>query len=266
MQYITPTDGRRPLLSGVVVVSLALFFGHAGCAGSDEGASGEPADAGGGAVADVIDAGAVDTGPVPDCTANSDCKQPAEACVRAVCSKGKCIAEQLSGSACDDGDDCTADDRCAAGKCKAGPNTCACVQDADCGKFDDGDKCSGTLYCDTSKVPYSCVPTPNSAVHCPTDADTACSKNACMPQTGDCQMAAVGAGSPCVDDDPCTVDSACKAGKCVGGAASWCACQQDKDCAKQEDGDLCNGTLYCDKTGFPYTCKVNAATVVKCQA
>jgi hypothetical protein len=37
-----------------------------------------------------------------------------------------------------------------------------------------------------------------------------------------------------------------------------CACTNDSDCAKSEDGNLCNGTLYCDKSvAGAFECKVN---------
>ncbi len=71
-------------------------------------------------------------------------------------------------------------------------------------------------------------------------------------------------GTPCDDGDPCTAD-ACKAGLCSSGP-NTCACKTNDDCVAKEDGDLCNGTLYCDKATAPFVCKVNPITVVKCQA
>jgi len=73
----------------------------------------------------------------------------------------------------------------------------------------------------------------------------------------------------CDDGDACTVESSCKQtgpGKsdCVGGKESWCACKTTSDCKLFEDGNLCNGTLYCHKAVFPWTCKVAPATVVAC--
>ncbi|MBM4345410.1 MAG: hypothetical protein FJ100_18720, partial [Deltaproteobacteria bacterium] len=71
-------------------------------------------------------------------------------------------------------------------------------------------------------------------------------------------------GTPCDDGNPCTADT-CQAGACVSGP-NTCACQADGDCAPKVDGDLCNGTLYCDKTAAPFVCKINPATLVSCAA
>ena len=73
-------------------------------------------------------------------------------------------------------------------------------------------------------------------------------------------------GAPCNDGDPCTVESFCAGGTCVASPANWCQCQADADCASAEDGDACNGTLYCQKTVFPYTCKLNPKSIVTCPA
>lgn len=67
----------------------------------------------------------------------------------------------------------------------------------------------------------------------------------------------------CDDGDPCTAADQCEDGECVGGL-DVCPCIQHQDCAAIEDGDLCNGTLVCDTTVFPYACKVDPSTVVKC--
>ncbi len=174
-------------------------------------------------------------------------------------------AEPVDGAPCDDGEPCTLGDHYKDGKCVGGADLCQCRKTADCGLFEDGNKCNGTLICSTAKVPYACVVDPSTRVDCTDANDTACTRNACDTMTGKCAMKATPAGTPCVDEDPCTVDASCKGGKCVGGAASQCACKQDKDCAKFEDGNACTGTLYCDKTLFPYSCKTNLGTVTKCK-
>ncbi len=76
-------------------------------------------------------------------------------------------------------------------------------------------------------------------------------------------MAAVNAGKPCDDGNVCTEGDVCATGLCKAGA-NTCKCNSDADCATQEDGDLCNGTLVCNKTKAPYVCQVNPATVVSC--
>ena len=138
-----------------------------------------------------------------------------------------------------------------------------CLVDSDCAPFEDADLCNGTLTCDATLK--RCVSKAGAAVLCDTSNDTACAQNSCVPSTGKCAMAFAPVGTPCVDSDPCTVDSACKDGACAAAnKASWCACQADDDCKAQEDGDLCNGALVCDKAVFPYSCVVSPATIVTC--
>ncbi len=186
---------------------------------------------------------------------------------------------------CDDGNPCTQGEACIAGQCAGGTNTCACKSDADCKGLDDGDLCNGVMYCDKAKL--TCVLNPASVKPCPTVGDTACQKNACQPLTGLCSATPVGKvkqacvalpdsstvcvievkadaetqGIVCDDGDPCTAGEVCEAGACTGGKKT-CTCKTDSDCAGLEDGDACNGTLYCNKqTG---DCAWNPATVVSC--
>ena len=135
-----------------------------------------------------------------------------------------------------------------------------CATAADCTKFGDGDLCNGTLTC----ADGDCIFAAGSAIFCDPSSDTACAQNVCNPLSGSCALDPSPLGTPCTDADPCTVDSSCAAGKCVGSQTSWCQCQQHADCTKLEDGNLCNGTLYCDKQLFPYRCQLNPATVVQC--
>jgi len=57
-----------------------------------------------------------------------------------------------------------------------------------------------------------------------------------------------------------TVGDAFIAGVCSGSELGFCAA--DKDCAAVEDGNVCNGSLYCNKASK--TCEVNPATVITC--
>jgi len=52
-------------------------------------------------------------------------------------------------------------------------------------------------------------------------------------------------------------------GVCAGVAIS-CDCTGDADCAGLEDGDLCNGTLFCDQAELPYKCALVPDSVVVC--
>ncbi|MBM4344612.1 MAG: hypothetical protein FJ100_14705 [Deltaproteobacteria bacterium] len=165
-------------------------------------------------------------------------------------------------TACNDGDPCTAGDTCAAGKCVSGTGICACQADADCGKFDDGNLCTGTMYCDKSAgAPYTCKLNPATIVACSTVGDGPCGKTVCLPATGQCAFVVAPANTGCDDGQACTVGDYCEAGLCKGGS-NTCFCKADADCADQEDGDACNGTLFCNKAKG--NCELNPATVVTC--
>jgi hypothetical protein len=92
------------------------------------------------------------------------------------------------------------------------------------------------------------------------DDKNPCTENLCT-DTGGCEFVPMSGG--CDDDDPCTVADQCQGGFCVGTPVS-CDCQQDADCAALEDQDLCNGTLYCDQSTFPYQCRIDPGSVVVC--
>ena len=182
---------------------------------------------------------------------------------------------------CDDGSPCTLGDICAKGQCQAGADVCACHSDTDCP--DDANLCNGKPYCDKSKPPWQCKTNPGSVVACIPTSDTACAKAVCLPATGTCtsapveqvqqacdsagcswQLAPPGATAPplsCSDGNPCTQGEACSNGQCAGGTET-CKCKTDLDCAAKEDGNLCNGTLFCNKASGD--CQVNPATQIGC--
>lgn len=173
---------------------------------------------------------------------------------------GTCaLVDKPAKTACDDGEICTAGDHCLGGACVPGTWVCTCASDADCVKSDDGNLCNGTMYCD--KAAGACKVNPATVVTCPTADDDLCRARVCDPKTGSCPLIALNAGVGCSDNNPCTTGEACKDGMCKGGTAT-CPCQIDADCAAHEDGDLCNGLLYCHKASA--TCQVNPATIVTC--
>ncbi len=176
---------------------------------------------------------------------------------------GKCkLKDLLDDMPCEaDGSVCTPDDVCKAGKCQLGKNTCKCSDNGECTKWEDGDLCNGTMYCDVKSA--TCKVNPKTVVGCPSVDNTPCKKNLCQAKTGKCQMTFMAKGDPCDDGSECTVGDSCENGTCKAGT-DLCQCQAEKDCAGQEDGNLCNGTLYCDKNKLPYKCKVNPKTVVTC--
>jgi hypothetical protein len=188
------------------------------------------------------------------------------ACQKNVCDKksGTCKYQAVPDkSPCDDSNPCTQGEVCLAGECSATAlaDVCPCKSDGDCKGKDDGDLCNGVLYCDLKAA--QCKPNPATVVTCQTVNDTACSKNACNPTTGQCAMKAVADKVPCdADGNPCTPVDQCKGGQCAPDT-NVCVCETDAECAKKEDGDQCNGTLFCDKASK--TCAVNPKSVVTCQ-
>ncbi len=185
-----------------------------------------------------------------------DCAQNSCDAKNGQCAK---VARQ-DGEACDDHLGCTLGDHCKAGQCTYATSTCECKTSPDCAKFEDGNACNGMLYCDQALG--LCHVNPATVVTCSGAGDTVCSQEKCVPASGKCAPSQVNEGLPCEADDTwCTSVDICTAGQCAP-APNGCPCQQDADCGAQEDGNACNGKLYCNKvTGL---CKVNPATVVTC--
>ncbi len=195
----------------------------------------------------------VDTKTIVTCDAKSD-----TACSQNQCQPKTGTCTQVAAEKfafCDDGDPCTAGDGCDGGLCKPGTDICQCKQNADCGAFEDGNACNGTLIC--SK--FACALDAKTLVTCDGSADTPCLKNACQPKAGTCAQVATATGFPCSDGEPCTVGDACAAGDCKPGS-DVCQCKIDSDCQASDDGDLCNGTLMCKQN----KCVINPATLVSC--
>lgn len=185
------------------------------------------------------------------CTSNT-CDPVSGACV---------LANAATGTACSDGVSCTAGDGCVDGACAAGTNTCNCQNDGDCAGL--GNPCTGLWFC--SPGLGKCVRNPATVLVCANAADGPCTTTSCDPQAGKCATKNLANGTPCTDGNPCTSGEACLAGACTGQLATdICPCLADADCAKFEDGDLCNGVLYCDKSGASPECKPNPATVKTC--
>ncbi len=200
------------------------------------------------------------------CTANGPC-------VLALCDvkTGKCdYLDSAAGIPCDDGNKCTGPDVCTDGFCKSQVLNCddknACTNDgcdplkgcthtATTNPCDDGNKCTLGDVCKQA----SCVGVPlDVKVKC--DDGNPCTTDSCKPATG-CHHAANAA--PCDDGNPCSKGDACKETKCLPGT-NVCTCSSDANCVAKEDGNACNGTLFCDKSAFPYTCQVNPKTVITC--
>jgi len=160
-----------------------------------------------------------------------------------VCVLGVCIGLAI---ACDDANPCTSDSCSPLTGCTHGPANAPC---------DDGNACTLGDFCQAG----ACQPG-KSAPAC--DDANPCTLDVCLPADGECHHSP--ASAPCSDDNPCTVDDHCDNGTCVAGDTDACQCSNDADCAPFEDGNKCNGTLFCDKAVLPSKCKLLPGSVIKC--
>ncbi len=213
---------------------------------------------------DVCEAGECVSGSPKDCDDGNPC-------TLAKCEDdtGKCKQADLPDqSPCDDAIACTTGESCLLGTCLGTPADCddgnpctddscveeqgGCVNIPNAFPCDDGDACTSVDLCSDGTCSGS------SPIVC--DDGNSCTLDSCDPASG-C-VNAVQDGQ-CDDGNACTVGDACEGGECIAGT-NTCKCQSDQDCANDEDGDLCNGTLFCNKSGWPYVCEVNPATIVTC--
>jgi|GEM_PF-326006 len=188
----------------------------------------------------------------PNCDDGNPCTDDA-------CVVGEGCASTPNSADCDDDNPCTWPDQCMAGQCVGLAAVCECEEDDDC-PFD-SNLCNGFLVCDKTAVPFVCVVAPGSKVDCLPPGNV-CLSATCNPATGQCETVPMN-GKPCDDQDPCTTNDMCGEGSC-SGSPGLCQCTTDADCLAMEDGNLCNGTLTCNKAVFPYACQVDATTVVTC--
>ena len=174
---------------------------------------------------------------------------------------GGCKAE-FNAEFCDDSDPCTVGDWCQQGTCTGFAVDCQCQTDDDCLQLDDGNLCNGTLFCDTSTLPYQCAVDSETVVECPALDDPAqfCNMNVCDPETGTCSVVPDHQGFACDDLDSCTVGDKCWEGQCVPGVGLGCndgntctsdSCEPDSGCVFQpvdspcNDGDVCTEQDVC---------------------
>ena len=148
-----------------------------------------------------------------------------------------------------DEETCTDDNQCTDDVC-LGEQGCEHLP-LEQGECMDGDPCSVADHCEAG----ICV---GQQVNC--DDQNPCTDDFCDIAGGCLHEFNT---DKCDDGDPCTVADQCEQGTCSGVTVN-CDCQSDSNCAALEDGNLCNGTLFCDTDTLPYTCEVDAATVVDC--
>lgn len=284
----------------IIVALISLAVAGAGCTDPDPASdasdgqtdvSNDVADPTGDAVqdveladdSDVTDLGAdtADTSDVADddgeapptpCTSSVECDEalsPLPACVRAQCgADGICTTTPRPDlTPCDDGNDCTTGDKCAAGLCEGGFNTCACTDDAGCSHLDDGNKCNGLWTCSTG----TCAFDPTTVVDC--GSGDSCSTGSCNPATGACSTVPATDGTACDDASVCTTFDTCQGGTCTGAAPLDCGqapqCQTNTcdpvtgcglanvDGGGCDDGDACTAADLCTGgvcTGEAITC------------
>jgi hypothetical protein len=211
------------------------------------------------------------------CTSGDGCQAGVCTGAPTVCSGGSLCSDMVcnfftgckarpKGVVCAPSDVCTAAAGCAGGTCEdlfevecpAGsecsdaacdPALGGCVQVALEGACDDADDCTAGDRC----LGGQCK---GAAKDC--DDGNPCTLDTCGA-AGECGHAPTST-AVCSDGNACTVGDVCTAGECVGTALAACGCSVDADCADFEDGDLCNGTLFCDGG----TCRVKAGSVVTC--
>ena len=193
-----------------------------------------------------------------DPTANTPCQT--STCDPATGTCGPVAAP--NGTVCSVSDPCVVQATCQAGACKAGDASwCQCATNADCAPLTNKNPCSGTWYCDATQFPHSCKLNSATAVQCDASKSTACTVNACDPDKGACALLPVKNGTPCDDADPQTIGETCIAGACKPGTKVF-NCAEHADCNALEDGDVCNGVLFCDASDK--LCKVNPNTLISC--
>ena len=194
-------------------------------------------------------------GDAVQCDDNNPCTE--NLCVET----GGCTYPPQAGE-CDDGEACTLGDHCIDGECQGEAVPCDCHSDADCAVLEDGDPCTGTLFCDKGSLPFKCAIVPDSVVVCPPPGgpDALCLAATCNPATGTCLTAPANDGKPCDDGDGCTLGDTCGDGLCQPGAAANCndgigctadSCDDDSGCQHDalegpcSDGNACTAGDAC---------------------
>ena len=169
---------------------------------------------------------------------------------------------------CSDGNQCTNGDACSGGVCLPGTplvcedgNPCtldSCDALAGCQKAPVGGSCDDGNACTQGDV---CVAGGCSGEFVICNDKNPCTSDSCDPTQGCLHEPTP--GGICDDGNTCTEDDTCVAGECTGTDLG-CECTDDVDCVGFEDGNLCNGTLFCDKSKAVFECAVDPKTLVSC--
>lgn len=163
-----------------------------------------------------------------DCNDNEPCTD--DSCDPKVGCKN---TAKKDGTTCDDGSVCTAGEACKSGTCFSEPsqNKCACSKDSECTKFDDGDLCNGIFQC----IGKFCIVGPTTPVVCDPSKET-CAENLCNKKSGKCEIVPKKDGLVCDDGSKCTIQDACKGGKCA--TAVKLDCDDKNPCTVDACGPL----------------------------
>ena len=163
-----------------------------------------------------------------------------------ICTANKCVINPATLVTCDT----SGDTPCKTTACL--PQTGQCQTSflpagAPC---DDGNACSTS---DTCKQGGTC----SGGAQTPCNDGNPCTQDGCNPASG-CTNTPL-SNVPCSDGNNCTINDTCSSGTCAGTPTA-CECQVNADCAAQEDGNFCNGTLHC----VDQACEVDTSTIVDC--
>ncbi len=215
---------------------------------------------------------------------------PAGQCKTSTCdaATGACVVGSVAdGTACNDGNACTATDTCQTGSCTGSdPKVCTasdqCHDAGTCnpvsGACSNPNKASGTAcsdgsVCTQNDTCQSGTCAGGAAVTCPTSA---CHTASCDAALG-CLETSLPDGTACNDGDLCTQTDKCNGGQCVGGNPKTCGvasqCQDAGVCDAAtgmcvnpgkangtpcNDGDACTLNDVCTAgactAGSPVTC------------
>ncbi len=182
-------------------------------------------------------------GVAPSCDDGNDCTDD-------TCSPSTGCAHTNNKAACSDGNACTLNDTCSAGRCVGGPapncddgNVCtddSCNATTGCVHANNALPCSDGNSCTTSDV---C-----SGGHCvggaPPNCDdgNVCTDDTCSPSTG---CVHTNNTAPCTDGNACTTNDTCSHGSCAGGPALNC---NDSNLCTDDSCDPTTGCLHGNNT------------------
>lgn len=155
------------------------------------------------------------------------------------CRAGQCLGQAVTyAAACDDGNSCTANDVCAGSVCQGS-------EKADGSICDDSNLCSQDDQC----LAGVCE---GAVLDC-SDSFDQCNIGTCDPNSGACIQVPSVSGTPCNDNNACSLSDRCEAGICLGGEQVDCSDQEDQCMSASCDPEsgLCvpqikEDGLYCD--------------------